>query len=77
MLKEVRDLIETEGTVVYGRLEQIRARKTQPHRCDPGCARADHKYFHDFEGGAVVYGLSDGSLVVVKGPLIPGTLHFD
>lgn len=52
------------ATVVYHRLLRIEARKGPGHRCDAGCKRANHSYFHDFGPGAVVYGLPDGSLVI-------------
>lgn len=52
------------ATVIYGRCLRIEAQKTQAHACDPGCARADHCYFHDFKKGAVIYGLPNGDILI-------------
>jgi len=54
------------GVKVYGRLLRIEAQKIGKHRCDAGCAKANHSYFHDFGPGAVVYGMADGSLRVTS-----------
>jgi hypothetical protein len=52
-------------TEIYGRVLTIDAQKTQVHRCDPGCARASHKYTHDFTSrNAHEYGLPAGSVIV-------------
>lgn len=50
--------------VIYHRLLRIEARKGPGHRCDAGCKKANHSYFHDFTAGAVVYGNPDGSVLV-------------
>lgn len=50
--------------VIYHRLLRIEARKGPGHRCDAGCKKANHSYFHDFNAGAVVYGNPDGSVLV-------------
>jgi hypothetical protein len=52
--------------MVYGRVLRIEAQKTQPHRCDPDCAAAGHRYYHDFKNGAVMYGLENGDLLIRK-----------
>jgi hypothetical protein len=53
----------TEGlTKIYGRVLRVEAQKTQVHRCDPGCAKARHCYYHDFESKNVnEFGLPAGS----------------
>jgi len=57
-------LANPRRVLVYGNLIRIEAQKTQPHRCDPGCKRVKHCYFHDFKPGAKIYGLPDGSLLI-------------
>jgi hypothetical protein len=51
--------------VVYSQLLRIEAKKGQRHRCDAECVKAGHSYYHDFKPGAVIYGLTDGSIHIV------------
>jgi len=54
--------------LIYGRVLRVEAQKIGPHRCDAGCKKAKHCYFHDFGVASNVhaYGMSDGS-VLLKG----------
>lgn len=52
------------STVIYGRVLAIEAQKTQKHVCDDECKSYQHRYRHDFKPGAVMYGLSDGSILI-------------
>lgn len=49
---------------IYGRVERINAQKTQPHICDAGCKKFNHRYFHDFKPGAQMYGLPNGDILI-------------
>lgn len=53
--------------LVYGRVLRVEAQKIGPHRCDPGCRKADHRYYHDFASSTNVqaWGMSDGTVVLV------------
>lgn len=53
--------------LIYGRVLRVEAKKTQQHRCDPGCKKSNHCYYHDFETGTDVQaiGMSDGSVLLV------------
>jgi hypothetical protein len=52
--------------VIYARVLRVEAQKTQKHRCDPGCKKSDHCYYHDFNIGTDVQaiGMSDGSVLL-------------
>lgn len=51
--------------LVYGQVKQVFAKKTQPHRCDAGCKKNFHQYYHDFKPGAKMWGLPAGSKVTL------------
>ncbi len=53
-----------EYSRIYGAVSRVEAQKTQAHRCDPGCKAVQHKYYHPFGAGAVLYGLSNKNLVI-------------
>jgi len=53
-----------QATMIYGRILEIRAQKTQPHQCDAECKRAGHRYFHPFTSNAQIYGLANGDLLI-------------
>ena len=57
-----------KAVVIYGRVLRVEAQKIGKHRCDPGCKKANHCYYHPFKGSSnvVAYGLPDGS-VLLKG----------
>lgn len=50
--------------IIYGRVLAVEAMKTQKHICDDECKEYGHRYRHDFKKGAVMYGLSDGSILI-------------
>lgn len=50
--------------LIYGEVQQIRAKKTQKHICDDECKAHGHRYFHDFKSKPKMYGLPDGSLLI-------------
>lgn len=50
--------------LIYGQVQQIRAKKTQNHICDDECKAHNHQYFHDFSTKPKMYGLPDGSLLI-------------
>lgn len=49
---------------IYGRLIEIRAKKTGVHRCDKECKAHGHLYKHSFKPGATVYGLENGDILI-------------
>lgn len=53
--------------LIYGRVLRMEAQKIGPHRCDAGCAKSNHCYYHDFKVGSNVhaYGMSDGSVLLI------------
>lgn len=51
-------------TVIYGKVLAIEAQKTQKHVCDDECKQYGHRYRHDFTTPVVMYGLSDGSILL-------------
>jgi hypothetical protein len=54
-------------TRIYGRVLEIHAQKTGPHRnCDAECKRANHKYVHDYQPGAKLMGIPDGAFLMLK-----------
>jgi hypothetical protein len=58
----------SQAVVVYPRVLSIEAQKLGYHaNCDAECKRCGHKYIHDFRPGAVMYGLSNGDLLIRKG----------
>lgn len=59
--------LKKKPVVIYGRVLRIEAMKTQKHICDADCKRCGHCYFHDFKSGAVMYGLSNGDILISKG----------
>lgn len=50
--------------LIYGEVQQIRAKKSQNHICDAECKAHGHRYFHDFKSKPKMYGLPDGSLLI-------------
>jgi hypothetical protein len=53
-----------KGVKIYGRVIRVEAQKTQKHICDAACKKASHCYYHEFQPGAAIYGMPDGSLVI-------------
>lgn len=53
--------------LIYGRVLRMEAQKIGPHRCDAGCAKSNHSYYHDFKASSNVhaYGMSDGSVLLI------------
>lgn len=53
--------------LIYGRVLRIEAQKVGPHRCDPGCKKANHCYYHDFglSSNVHAYGMSDGAVLLI------------
>ncbi len=58
------------SAVIYGRVLRIEAEKTQPHRCDSECKDFAHKYAHNFKPGAIMYGLSNGDILISTRKLV-------
>jgi hypothetical protein len=54
-----------EMPLVYGRVLQVLAQKTQVHRCDAGCKKVGHRYYHNFKTGPKEYGLPAGAVIVL------------
>jgi hypothetical protein len=52
------------ATKIYGKVLRIEAQKTGRHHCDAECKRCGHRYYHDFRVKPVMYGLSDGSILI-------------
>lgn len=52
--------------LIYGRVLRVEAQKTNPHRCDAGCKRSGHRYFHNFGPGVEMYGLPNKDLLLTK-----------
>lgn len=51
--------------LIYGRILEIRAEKTQPHQCDAECTSHGHRYVHTFESrNAKIYGLANGDILI-------------
>lgn len=52
---------------IYERVLRIEAQKGRGHRCDPGCVKTRHCYYHDFKSGGSVnaYGMPDGTVLLV------------
>jgi hypothetical protein len=65
-MNKKRNPASAHAVKIYGRVLRVEAQKTQAHRCDEGCRKAKHCYYHDFKNSsnAVLYGLSDGSFLV-------------
>lgn len=53
-------------TLIYGRVLRIEAQKTQGHRCDAGCKRANHRYYHDFKKGPKLYGNAQHTKLTIE-----------
>jgi hypothetical protein len=49
---------------IYGRVLRMEAQKIGQHRCDPGCKKSNHSYYHNFSAGAIAWGMPDGSVVL-------------
>lgn len=50
--------------LIYSQVERIYARKMQRHRCDSECKANEHRYYHDFKPGAMMYGLPDKTILI-------------
>src|SRR5262245_20781647 len=50
------------GVLIYGQVQTIYAKKTQPHVCDDDCKAHNHQYYHKFSSKPKMYGLPDGTL---------------
>ena len=53
-----------KGVLIYGCVQTIYAKKTQPHVCDEDCKKHNHQYFHDFSSKPKMYGLPNGDLLI-------------
>jgi hypothetical protein len=51
-------------TLIYGKILEVRAQKTQPHICDAKCKASGHRYVHRFTSGAQIVGLSNGDVLI-------------
>jgi hypothetical protein len=49
---------------IYGRVLRMEAQKIGSHRCDPGCKKTNHCYYHNFSAGTIAWGMPDGSVVL-------------
>ncbi len=54
----------SRATMIYGRVLQVEAMKTQKHQCDAECKRCGHCYTHTFKPGAVMLGLPNGDILI-------------
>lgn len=50
--------------LIYGQVQQIRAKKTQKHICDAECRKHNHQYYHNFSSKPRMYGLPNGDLLI-------------
>jgi hypothetical protein len=55
----------SEMPLLYARVLQCRAQKTQPHKCDKECKEANHCYYHDWKAEVFMYGLPTGTKLVL------------
>ncbi len=53
-----------QATVIYSKVLRIEAQKGQQHICDAACARAGHRYFHDFKTKPMMIGLPNGDILI-------------
>jgi hypothetical protein len=54
-----------ELPLLYGKILQVTGQKTQKHRCDSGCKKVSHRYYHNFKTGPKEWGLPAGAIVTL------------
>jgi len=52
--------------MIYGRVLEVKAQKTQDHKCDAECKRYGHRYVHKFNSPAQIYGLPNGDVLITR-----------